>query len=117
MKWDEVLETIPSSFFVDKKYEYLCDNFIQMWLKQGPLTCNQVKKPCSDWYIDKIKVKYRLCQSHYHIYLERKLENLPKLFNIVKNAHLECHCLNKTKQNWKHESSNLLYLSIGCRVW
>ena len=54
MKWDEILATIPSSFLADNEYDYLCDHFIQRWHKHRP-TCNQGKKPCSDWYINKIK--------------------------------------------------------------
>ena len=54
MKCDEILAKIPSSLIVDNKYEYLCDHFIQRWLKQ-PLTCNQGKKQCSNLYINKIK--------------------------------------------------------------
>ena len=62
MKWDEILATKPSILLSNKKYEYLCDHFSHGWLKQ-PLTCNQGKKPCSDWYINNNnkKIKDRLC--------------------------------------------------------
>ena len=41
--------------------------------------------------------------SHYHLYLQRELENLPQLYNFVQNSHLEFHYLNKQKEieKWK----------------
>ena len=52
MKWDEILATIPLSLLADNKYEYLCDHFIQRWLKQ-PLTCKRKETMFSLIYKEK----------------------------------------------------------------